>query len=86
MTAALQTPEIPPEFANRTALRRREVAETLGCSDRFVDSLIADGTLRAETIRKTVFVVASDVWGMFGICGECPETSHDAERFLRRVG
>ena len=78
--------EIPPEFANRLALKRAEVAALLGCSDRFVDSLIADGTLRAKTIRKTVFVVASDVWGMFGICGECREISQEAERFLRRVG
>jgi hypothetical protein len=85
MTAALPAPEIPPEFAQRLALSRAEVAGILGKRERFVDDLIEDGTLRAKKIRRTVFVVASDVWGLFGICGECREISQEAETFLRGI-
>jgi hypothetical protein len=86
VTAALPAPEIPPEYAQRLALSRAEVAARLGRSEKFVDGLIKDGTLRAKKIHRTVFVVASDVWGMLGICGECRETSQEAETFLRKVG
>jgi hypothetical protein len=86
VVAALPAPEIPPEFAQRLALKRGEVAGLLGCSERFVDSLIKDGRLRVKVIRRTPFVVASDVWGLFGICGECREISQEAETFLRGVG
>ena len=78
-------PGIPAAFANRLTLKRGAVAELLGCSERFVDRLIADGTLRAKRVRKTVFVVAADLWGMFGLFGECQEISQDAESFLRRI-
>lgn len=85
MTAPAQTPEIPAAYASRLTLKRGEVADLLGCSERFVDRLISDKTLRAKRIRKTVFVMAADVWGMFGLCGKCREISKEAESILRRI-
>lgn len=85
MTAPAQTPEIPTEFAHRTTLRRGEVAGTSGLSEKTVDERIADGTLRATRVGRTVLVIASDVWRMLGLCGECPEVSQEAKSILRRI-
>ena len=71
---------IPPEFAHRTALSRGEVARTLGKSEKFVDGKIADGTLRAWRMGRTVFVVASDVWGL----PDRPREASDRGRILYR--
>jgi excisionase family DNA binding protein len=68
------------------ALSRSEVAETLGRSTDFVDALIDDGTLRAKRVRKTVFVIAADVWSMLGIGSIAYEPmSDEAELLLRRI-
>ena len=75
MTAALPTPEIPPESTDRLRLRRREVAKRLGCSEKFVDGMIRNGTLRAKTIGRTVFVSAADVRREFGD-GEAEISDH----------
>jgi excisionase family DNA binding protein len=78
--------EIPTQYAHRLALRRGEVAEMLGCSERFVDRLIRDGTLGSHTLRKTVFVTAADVWGALGICSKCPPISAEAREIVRSMG
>lgn len=86
MAALAQTPEIPAVLARRVALSRSEVAETLGRSTDFVDSLISDGTLRTKRVRKTVFVIAADVWSMLGIGSVAYEPlSAEAESILRRI-
>ncbi len=86
MAALAQTPEIPIALARRAALSRAEVATTLGCSTDFVDSLINDGTLRAKRVRKTVFVIAADVWSMLEIGSIAHEPiSDEAESILRRI-
>ena len=74
--------EIPTAFANRVALSRAEVAETLGCSQDFVDSLIADGKLRSSRVRRTVFVVAQDVWALLGHPQATVPLSAEDRRFL----
>jgi excisionase family DNA binding protein len=77
---------IPVCFAHRVTLSRTEVAETLGCSQDFVDSLIADGTLRATKVRGLVFIEACDVWSMLGIGSIAYEPiSDEAELLLRRI-
>lgn len=86
VAAPAQTSEIPIAFARRVALSRAEVSETIGRSEDFVDSLISDGTLRAKRVRKTVFVIAADVWSMLGIGSIAYEPiSDEAELLLRRI-
>jgi len=86
MTAPAQMHEIPAHLVRRVALSRAEVAETLGRSTDFVDALIGDGTLRAERVRKTVFVIAADVWSMLGIESIDDEPiSEEAELLLGRI-
>ena len=88
MTAALhktQFDPLPAKYANRGAMSRAEVAESLGKSKRFVDGLIADGKLQSKRIRRSVFISAADVRGLFGFCSECDPIAPDAERFLRKV-
>ena len=88
VNAPPQTPfdAIPPGLAGRVALSRAEVAETLGRSTDFIDALISDGTLRAKRVRKTVFVIAADVWSMLGIESIADEPmSDEAELLLRRI-
>ena len=84
MTARRQASDIPAAFANRLTLKRGEVAKLLGCSERFVDRLIEDGTLRSKRVRTTVFIVAADVWGLFGD-GEAA-ISDRARALLREMG
>ncbi len=85
MTAPAQTPEVPVDLACRVALSRSEVAALLGRSERFVDSLISDGTLRSKRVRRTVFILANDVWRLLGVGGE-PEISDRARDLLREMG
>jgi hypothetical protein len=88
VAAPAQTPfdAIPPQLSGRVALSRAEVAATLGRSTAFVDSLIADGTLRSKRVRNTVFVITADVWQMLGITGQDSEPlSEKADSFLRRI-
>jgi excisionase family DNA binding protein len=75
---------IPICFAHRVTLSRTEVAETLGCSQDFVDSLIADGTLRATKVRGLVFIVACDVWALVGVAPEMPRTISEQARSILR--
>ncbi len=86
MTSSPQTTfccdAIPICFARRVTLTRAEVAETLGCSQDFVDSLTADGTLRATKVRGLVFIVACDVWALVGAA---PETQHPASEQARSI-
>ena len=78
---------IPICFARRVTLSRAEVAETLGCSQDFVDSLIADGTLRSHKARSTVFVVAHDVWVLVGVTSDqANPISNRARSILKRMG
>ena len=78
---------IPAAFARRVALSRVEVAETLGCSEDFVDSLIADGTLESRRVRSLVFVPACDVWALMGLAPKAPSAvSSRAASILRQVG
>lgn len=76
---------IPTAFARRVTLSRAEVAETLGCSRAFVDSLISEGRLRSKRVRRTVFVVAQDVWALVGLTGGPVATSSRATDILRRL-
>ena len=86
MTAPVQPPGIPVHLVGRVALSRAEVAATLGRSTDFVDALIDDGTLRAKRVRKTVFVIAADVWSMLGVGSIADEPiSDEAELLLRRI-
>ena len=75
---------IPVCFARRVTLSRAEVAETLGCSQDFVDSLTADGTLRAAKVRGSVFIVACDVWALVGVAPEMPQTVSERARSILR--
>ncbi len=85
MAAATQTPfdAIPTQLAGRVALSRAEVAATLGRSEAFVDDLIADGTLRAKRVRRTVLVIANDVWVMLGLAAPTVEMSTEAREVIR---
>lgn len=77
--------EIPTAFANRVSLSRAEVAETLGCSRAFVDTLIADGKLGSSRVRCKVFIVAQDVWALMGLAAAPIASSSRARAILRRV-
>ena len=85
MAAPTQTPEVPVAFARRVALSRSEVAALLGRSERFVDSLVSDGTLRSKRVRRTVFIIAADLWRLLGL-GDKPEISDRARDLLREMG
>ncbi len=76
---------IPACFARRVTLSRTEVAETLGCSQDFVDSLISDEKLGAWKVRHLVFVVAQDVWALAGAVEPQPRGSAEARSILRRL-
>ncbi len=85
MAAPAQTPfdAIPPHLVGRVALSRAEVATTLGHSEAFVDDLIADGTLGAKRVRRTVLVIANDVWKMLGLAGPTVEISTETRELVR---
>jgi hypothetical protein len=78
-------PAIPTCFARRVSLSRAEVAETLGCSQDFVDSLIADGKLRPRTLRTRVFIPAFEVWALLGITESVGRGSAEARSILREL-
>ena len=86
MTAPAPFDEIPPQLSGRVALSRAEVAETLGRSEAFVDDLIADGTLRAKRVRRTVLVIANDVWKMLDLASPAAGISAEAREILRGMG
>ena len=77
---------IPAAFTNRVALSRSEVSETLGCSEDFVDTLIADGALKTRKIRSLVFIVARDVWELMDITSpQSKPVSANAKSLLHRM-
>ena len=48
--------------------------------------MIADGTLRAKRVRRTVFVTAADVWMLMGLEETTPRVTAADRALLRRVG
>jgi len=76
---------VPTCFARRVSLSRAEVAETLGCSQDFVDSLIADGKLHPRRLRSLVFIPATEVWSLLGIYDAHSEGSAEARALLQAV-
>lgn len=89
MTAPAQTPfdsrAVPACFARRVSLSRAEVAETLGKSLRFVDTLIETGKLRTSKAGSSVLVLAVDVWALAGITVGKSRGSARARSLLRRI-
>ena len=84
----MSSPAIPQPFAKRVTLSRREVAEMLGKSLEFVDSLVADGSLRTMKLRGAVLIIAWDLWRLLGIVSDDARLtiSQETDSLLDRIG